>query len=239
MKYSMKYVMTLSVVTLLVALAGCQNSTGQLFSPSSDIHVAGVSPSVLQPTEESSDSGENSESTGPTFPLMQVYFRVTNGVSVFLDQYSVRYYTPNGVSLANGRYDVSGALSAFIQAPEIKTFDSGSGDSSSDNSSNSSNSSSSSSSSSSSGTSASVRAQDAGGSGQQQTIPSDVAGYTTLDVYSPALYAYLTRGNANPSDDITPIVARITIHGRDLNDKEISMTAQTTLSTSILKASGN
>lgn len=233
MKRYIRCLMSLGMVALLVALAGCQNSTGQLFSPSSDIHVAGVSPSVLQPTEESSDSGEDSESTGPTFPLMQVYFRVTNGVSVFLDQYSIRYYTPNGVSLANGRYDVSGALSTFIQAPEIKTFDSGSEDSSSDDSSSSS------SSSSSSGTSASVRAQDAGGSGQQQTIPSDVAGYTTLDVYSPSLYVYLTRGNANPSDDITPIVARITIHGRDLNDKEVSMTAQTTLSTSILKASGN
>ncbi|MBP7635500.1 hypothetical protein KBA41_15130 [Candidatus Ozemobacteraceae bacterium] len=229
---------SLTLVVLLVALAGCQNSTGQLFSPSSDIHVAGISPSVLQPTESSSDSGEESESVELTFPLLKVYFRIMNGVSVFVDQYTVRYYTPNGASVANGRYDVSGAVSAFIQAPEIKGFDSGSGDDSGGDDSSSGGSSGSDSSSSSDST-ASIRAQDAGGSGDQQTIPEDVAGYTTLDIFSLALYSYMTRGNADATDDITPIVARITIHGRDLNDKEVSATAQITLSANILKESSN
>jgi len=218
--------MSVGLVALLVVLAGCQNSTGQLLSPTSDIHVAGVSPSVLQPSEES-DSGGDSESAAPTLPLMQVYFRITNGVSVFLNQYAIRYYTPDGTTLANGRYDTSGAISVFIQAPEIKTFDSAGDDSSSGDSGGSTES------------AASVRAQDSGGSEQQQTIPADVAGFTTLDVYSPALYGYLTRGNADPTDDITPVVGRITILGRDLNDKEVSMTAQITLSTSILKESNN
>lgn len=225
MKRYMRCLMSVGLVALLVVLAGCQNSTGQLLSPTSDIHVAGVSPSVLQPSEES-DSGGDSESAAPTLPLMQVYFRITNGVSVFLNQYTIRYYTPDGTSLANGRYDISGAISAFIQAPEIKTFDSASDDSSSDDSGGSTDS------------AASVRAQDSG-SEQQQTIPTDVAGFTTLDVYSPALYGYLTRGNADPTDDITPVIGRISILGRDLNDKEVSMTAQITLSTSILKESNN
>lgn len=224
------YILSLSLVTLLVALAGCQNSTAHMFSPSSDIHVAAVSPSVLQPTESSSDSGDDSGSSGPTFPLLKVYFRIMNGVSVFVDQYAVRYYTPNGASVANGKFDVSGAISAFIQAPEIKGFDTGSGDDSKGDDSSAD-------SSSSSGTGASIRAQDAGGTAEQQTIPEDVAGYTTLDIYSLALYSYMTRGNADASDDITPIVARITIHGRDLNDKEVSMTAQITLSSNILKES--
>ena len=228
MKRYMRCLMSLGLLALLVALAGCQNSTGQLLSPTSDIHVAGVSPSVLQPSEESSDSGGgDSEAAAPTLPLMLVYFRITNGVSVFLNQYAIRYYTPDGTTLANGRYDTSGAISVFIQAPEIKTFDSAGDDSSSGDSGGSTES------------AASVRAQDSGGSEQQQTIPADVAGFTTLDVYSPALYGYLTRGNADPTDDITPVVGRITILGRDLNDKEVSMTAQITLSTSILKESDN
>lgn len=227
MKRNIKYVIFFGLITVVGALIGCQNSTGQLFSPSSDIHVAGINPSILQPVEESSDSGGGSESAGPTLPHIQVYFKVSNGVSVFLNNYIIRYYTPDGASLANGRYDISGAMSAFIQAPEIRTFDSKDEDSGSDDSNNSNE------------VSASIRAQDSGGSEQQQTIPSDIAGYTTLEAYSPSLYLYLTRGNGDPRDDITPVVARITIHGRDLNDKEVSMTAQTILSTSILKKNDN
>lgn len=230
MKRYMKCAVSLATVAALVAFSGCQNSTGQLLSPTSDIHVAGVSPSVLQPTESS--SGGESESAEITFPLLKVYFRIMNGVSVFVDQYTIRYYTPDGAPLANGRYDITGALSAFIQAPEIGTFEdqgssSGSGDSSSSSSSDSSGS-----------AGASVRAQSEGGD-EQQTTPSDVAGYTTIDIYSAAIYNYMIRGNADPSDDINPIIARITIHGRDLNDKEVSMLSQITLSSTVLTSSSD
>ncbi len=233
MKRYMKHVLSLSLVAVLVALAGCQNSTGQMFSPSSDIHVAGVSPSVVQPTESS--SGGDSESADITFPLLKVYFRIMNGVSVFLDQYTIQYYTLDGVPLANGRYDVTGALSVFIQAPEIGSFE---GQGGSDDSGGSGDSGSSGSSDSSGGAGASIRAQSEGGD-EQQTIPSDVAGYATIDIYSPAIFTYMTRGNADPSDDISPVIARVTIHGRDLNDKEVSILAQTTLSSTILTSSSD
>lgn len=233
MKRSMKHVVSMSLVAIIVVLAGCQNSTGQLFSPSSDIHVAGISPSVVQPTESSSsgesDSDSESGSAAITFPLVKVYFRIMNGVSVFIDQYTIRYYTLDGVPLANGRYDVTGASSMFIQAPEIGSFEDqgGSGDSGSSGSSDSSG-----------GSGASIRAQSEEG-GEQQTLPSDVAGYTTIDIYPPAIFTYMTRGNADPSDDISPVIARITIHGRDLNDKEVSMLTQTTLSSTVLTSNDN
>lgn len=214
MERYIKCLMSLGLIVLLGALVGCQNSTGQLLSPSSDIHVAGINPVVFQPREKDGKI---------ELPLMQVYFRVNNGISAFMEQYTIHYYTVDGTPLANGRYDVSGAMNMFIQAPEIKTFDaqesddSGGGDSSD--------------------SSASIRAQDSGGSETQQTIPSDVAGYTTLEVYPPAIYQYLTRDNSDVTDDIMPVIARITIHGRDLNDKEVTMTTQGTLTTTVLKES--
>ena len=223
-------------IFLLVVLSGCQNSPGDLFSPQSDIHVVGISPSMLQPEEASSDdesdTGGGSASTGeepPTFPPLKVMFRITNGVSVFLEQYSVHYYTENGQLLAGGRFDHSGALAAFIQAPTINTLPEG-GSSSSDSGGDS--------------TSSSLRAQDAGGAtdsgssgGDGQSVVSDVAGYVSLEVNSATVYSYMTRGNSSADDDITPVVARVVLSGRDINDKSVQISVQATISTTLLTSS--
>ena len=222
-------------VFLLVVLSGCQNSPGDLFSPQSDIHVVGISPSLLQPAEASSDdagdTGGGSSSTveePPTFPPLKVMFRITNGVSVFLEQYSVHYYTETGQLLAGGRFDHSGALAAFIQAPTINTLPEG-GTSSSDSGGDS--------------TSSSLRAQDAGGATDSgsfdggQSVVSDVAGYVSLEVNSATVYGYMTRGNSSADDDITPVVARVVLSGRDINDKSVQISVQATISTTLFTSS--
>jgi hypothetical protein len=60
-----------------------------------------------------------------------------------------------------------------------------------------------------------------------------VANQTLMEVFLPAVYSFMTKGNSVITDDITPVVARIEFSGKDVNDKAVSIMAQVNLSTTI------
>ncbi|RCK80078.1 MAG: hypothetical protein OZSIB_3582 [Candidatus Ozemobacter sibiricus] len=203
---------TLFVAGLLfTTLLGCQNSPGQVFSPTSDLHVVGVQPAFVQPKESSSSSSSSSSATTVTLPAVNVYFRITNGVSAFLENYQIRYLAANGQPLANGRFDHAGALSVFLQAAALG------GGTASDTSTGT-------------GTGTSTSTSSGGG----QTIISQYTGYCAIEVMNPAVHSYMTNGTASYTDDISPVVANVTLRGRDLNDHALSASFNVTLSTTVL-----
>jgi hypothetical protein len=218
------------LILILTLPVGCQNSPGSIFSPESDLFVAKVEPSFLQPEEPSDD--DNSSSSGesaakpPVFPAPQIYFNITNGVSVFLNSYIIRYYTTDGNSLNKKKYDHSGAISLFVKAPEISwgTTENGSSGSGSDSGGGSS---------SDSGGTASIRAQAA------DTADTTYAGNIMIEVYSPRLYSFMTKDTAKTDDDISPVIAEISFFGKDINDKEITAFTRVTLVTTLLESDDN
>jgi len=53
-----------------------------------------------------------------------------------------------------------------------------------------------------------------------------------LEVFSYKVFNYMTNGTfSNQADDLTPVIAKITLRGRDVNDNVIQLITQTTLST--------
>jgi hypothetical protein len=209
----------LFVALALCHLMGCQNSPGQVFSPTSDIHVVSMSQNVLSPKEEDSSSGSSSSNEKTiTLPQLIVYLHIANGVSVFLDGYTVRYYAANGQSIASGKYDTTGGLTAFIQAPSITSMDPGATGTGSSTG---------------TGSTAGTSAPASAGSGSATGGSSGTtayAGSVSLEILQGALYTYLS------GFDISPVTAKIVLHGRDINDHEITMGCQVTLSTMVEKS---
>lgn len=190
-------VFMLLLIFVLAQLAGCQSSPGGIFSPSADLFVSKVEPPFLQPTKAEDSSGSSSSSqVSLTMPALNLSFNVSNGVSCFLSSYLIRYYTTDGKPLNSGKFDHSGAMSLFVNAPEVTW------------------------------TKSEEEAED-GLSGE--TAPNA----TSIEVFLPVVYSFMTKNNALVTDDIVPAVAKIEFYGKDINDRNVSAAAQVNLSTTI------
>lgn len=216
------------------ALLGCQNSPHGILSPTSDLTVAGISPSILMPRDPvtySASPAVTFEGQLPTFPLVRVFFKIQNGVSAILDRYETHYFATNGSPLAGGKFDHAGALSLFLQADKIGTTGTGAG------SGTGSGSGSGTGSSGSTGTTASIRMQTAQETNKEDPTklesPSDFSLYTTFEVYPPTVYLYMSNYTVSYTDDISPVIAVVSLHGRDLNDHELNFTFNVTLSSTL------
>mgnify|MGYP001186311432 FL=1 len=73
----------------------------------------------------------------------------------------------------------------------------------------------------------------AGGDDEELPDSATVANQTLMEVFLPAVYAFMTKGNSVITDDITPVIARIEFAGKDVNDKAVSISAQVNLVTTI------
>lgn len=205
---------------LLGGFLGCQNSPGGIASPRSDIHIVGLAPKFLNPKESSSSSTTSSSTASGTaaakevtLPGLNIFFNITNGVSVFLDSYRVNFLAPNGTVLASGTLDFSGTTAYLVQAPTLSEVQS-------------------------TGTNTQTGTTSGTDSG---TFSGKSSGYISLEVLTPKLYVYMANGTQSDYfDDVTPVVANIVVHGRDVNDNELTLQTMVTISTSIEEsASGN
>ncbi|MBF0501921.1 MAG: hypothetical protein HQM09_17415 [Candidatus Riflebacteria bacterium] len=172
-------------------LLGCQKSGLPLFSPTSDIHVVNVAPNPLNPAYV-----EDGGSIKFTVEQVKFEFNINNGISVFLNNYSMKYYSSNGQPILSGKFDYSGALDILIQAPDVTM---------------------------------------AGGattaSGTTTASGSHSVGDISLEVMPSSLFFYMTNNTLSQADDVTPVIARILISGKDVNNNDISISTQVTLST--------
>lgn len=185
----------LLMIFVLANLAGCQNSPGDILSPSAEIFVSKVEPSYMQPElSEDTSSGGSGEKT-ILLPALAVNFNVSNGVSCFINSYVIRYSTTGGAPLNDGKFDHSGAVSLFVKAPDV-SWSTTAGD-------------------------------------EELPDSATVANQTLMEVFQPAVYTFMTKGNSVITDDITPVIARIEFSGKDVNDKAVSVSAQVNLITTI------
>ena len=201
------YFFLVLLAAMSTGIIGCQDSPLSIISPTSDIHIVGVDRSVLLPkAKEDSDTG----ALTITLPMLITYFQITNGVSAFLHQYSIRFYQVNGASLANGRFDFAGGVSLYVAAPDVVKSTSGSGSGGA-------------------AAGANIRAQ-AGEGTSSQTVPEN-SGFISIEAYAPKVYSYISRNTVTLTDDLTPVIARISFLGRDINDHEVNLSTQVTLTT--------
>lgn len=200
----------------VVSLVGCQNSPGGIFSPTSDIYVIGQAPQTIMPNVT---SGSNSQVTAP--PL-KVFFNITNGVTVFLDSYVVHYFDRTGKPLNNGAFDYQGTLNQQISATAIGGANS------------------------TQATTGSVRGatiSDLGTSGTggptvEEPANPQAVGWTQLEIVTWQMLNYLMSGTTAQGDDVAPVIAKIGIHGRDINGNEINLSTQVTISNTYSTSTG-
>lgn len=196
----------ITLILVIAFISGCQDSPGGVTSPASDIHITRIDLPLGQ---------IKSEEGGPdTITLRQgtVYFNITNGVSAFLGSYVINYYLNSGAPFANGRFDHSGAITLFVQARDL-TWNTGqpaeqeNGGGGGDGG----------------GGGAAIRAQTA--------VPS--ANYISLEFWNSAIYDHMTQQTNVAAKHISPVIARITFRGRDINGNEFRTRGQGTLTTTL------
>ncbi len=200
----------------VVSLVGCQNSPGGIFSPTSDIHVIGQAPTTIMANVT---SGSNAQIT---VPPLRIFYNITNGVSVFLDTYVIRYYDRTGKAVNQGAYDFSGTLNQQISAAQIGGANAVQ-------------------------TSAALRGgtifdvNTSGGSGPETSEPDALkaVGWTQLEVVSWQVLNALMSGTTSQADDLAPILAKIALHGRDINGNEINLMTQVTISNTYSQSTGS
>lgn len=198
------------IVGLALVAGGCSDSPGGVFSPKSDIHIVGQTPQTIMPGSTGGTVGGSAGSINA--PPLKVYFNITNGVSVFLDTYIVRFYGRNGAPLNGGAFDHSGGLMQQITARPLSTTNTGTGGT---------------------GQTASRRGAsipEFESSEEQDRYTGPSVGSLQVEVVTHAMLNHLLSGTSSQLDDVAPVVARVWLRGRDFNEHEIDLVTHVTIS---------
>ncbi|MFC1744530.1 hypothetical protein ACFL35_11120 [Candidatus Riflebacteria bacterium] len=209
----MKQIIFITFCLFILIIVGCADSTTSLLNPKSDIHVMVGTPAMTAEVQiEKEDDGTIKSIT---LSEQRFDFAIYNGVSAFLEEVEIHYFDKFGNEILSPLLAQKFGVTLYVKAPDIKKRGAGSGASGSDSS----------------------GGGDSGGGGSakimaattQEALP-DTAGSLNVMVMTGEVFDYIHNNTLNTTaDDNTPIQARLTFRGRDVNGNSIECYASVRL----------